>query len=44
LNSSPGNHSAIFEIAPTCPVSLRIRCIEEHKWLDTFQLAEEERR
>ncbi len=36
---SPGSHSAVLEIGSSGPVSLRIRCHQEHKWLDTFPLA-----
>ncbi len=37
---SPGSHSAVLKISPAGPLSLRIRCHQEHKWLDTFPLAE----
>lgn len=31
---SPGSHSAVLELAPAGPISLRIRCHQKHTWTD----------
>jgi hypothetical protein len=36
---TPGSHSAILDIDPTGPTTLRIRCHQSKQWLDTFQIA-----
>jgi hypothetical protein len=35
---SPGSHSAVLEIGPAGPAGLRIRCHQQHAWLETFPL------